>query len=284
MGSKADFHCHSTASDGRLSPTQLVDLAAKSGVRILALTDHDSTEGIAEALAAASKYAGFTLVPGVELSTDIEGDEVHVVGFLQDVSSPELQAALKRFRDGRFERGRKMTERLAELGMPVDWKRVQEIAGDGAVGRPHVAQAMVEAGHVKSLQEAFDLYIGRMGPAYVERIKMTPAEAVATLRRFGAPPVLAHPRDIKALDAVLSELAPAGLAAMEVYYKDYDEETIARLAAVCQKFGLLPLGGSDYHALKGPGEKLPGDIPLPDHVIREFLDKELTWLAKANLA
>src|SRR5438093_8817618 len=128
MASKGDFHCHSTASDGKLTPTEVVDLAAANGVQVFALTDHDSTEGITEARAAAAKHEGFTLVPGVELSTDIEGSEVHVLGYLPDISNPELQAELSRFRAGRFERGRMMTELLAGLGMPIRWERVLELA------------------------------------------------------------------------------------------------------------------------------------------------------------
>jgi predicted metal-dependent phosphoesterase TrpH len=278
MTSKGDFHCHSTASDGKLSPTQVVDLAAANGVRVFALTDHDSTEGIAEARAAAANHPDFTLVPGVELSTDIEGDEVHVLGYLPDIGNQDLQAELTRFRAGRFERGRKMTELLAGLGMPLSWERVLEFAGDGSVGRPHVAQAMVEAGYVQTIPEAFDKYIGRNGPAYVEREKMTPREAVETLRRFGAPPVLAHPTYIKSLEEVLPDLASAGLVGMEVFYRDYDEATVARLADLAKKFGLLPLGGSDYHALKNPGERAPGDLPLPDWAIRDFVSKEMPWL------
>jgi 3',5'-nucleoside bisphosphate phosphatase len=284
MASKGDFHCHSTASDGRLTPTQLIDLAAANGVRIFALTDHDSTEGIGEARAAAAKHAGFFLIPGVELSTDIEGDEVHILGYFQDIDNPGLQAELARFRAGRYERGRLMVERLAALGKPVPWERVQEIAGEAAIGRPHVALAMVEAGHVSSVPEAFDLYIGRNGPAYVEREKMEPIEAVRTLRRFGSPAVLAHPTFISDPDAVLRDLVPAGLSAMEVYYKDYDEETIERLLAVCRKHGILPLGGSDYHALNNPGEREPGIIPLPDRAIRDFLGKELPWVPTEALS
>jgi 3',5'-nucleoside bisphosphate phosphatase len=282
---KADFHNHSTASDGKLTPTQLVDLAAANGVRILALTDHDSTEGIAEAERAAEKYPGFVLVPGVELSTDIEGDEVHILGYFSNeaLADPELQAELARFRAGRFERGRLMTEKLAAIGKPVRWERVMEIAGEASVGRPHVAQAMVEAGHVSSLPEAFDLYIGRNGPAYVEREKMTPVEAVRTLRRFGAPPVFAHPSYTKNADAILTELVSAGLAGMEVYYRDYTEEVIARLAQKARVHALLPLGGSDYHALGNPGEREPGDIPLPDAVARAFLEKELSWVPTGAL-
>ncbi len=283
---RADFHSHSTASDGRLTPAQLVDLAAKNGVRILALTDHDSTEGIAEARRAAERHPGFILVPGVELSTDIESDEVHVLGYFtfETLANPELQAALARFREGRFQRGRLMTERLAELGLPISWQRVLEIAGEASVGRPHVARAMVEAGYVASIQEAFDRYIGRDGPAYVEREKMTPEEAVATLRRFGAPAVLAHPSYIKDLEGVLPALKAAGLVGMEVYYRDYDEAMIEKLAATAAKYELLPLGGSDYHALDNPGEREPGNILLPDQVAKAFLRKELAWVPRQALA
>lgn len=286
MTAKADFHNHSTASDGRLTPSQLVDKAAANGVRILALTDHDSTEGIAEARAAAERHLGFILIPGVELSTDIEGDEVHVLGYLtyEALANPELQAELARFRAGRFERGRLMTEKLAALGLPVSWERVLEIAGEASVGRPHVARAMVEAGHVASIQEAFDRYIGRDGPAYVEREKMTPEEAVRTLRRFGAPPVLAHPSYIRTLETVLPALKAAGLVGMEVYYRDYDEALIEKLEKLARQYDLLPLGGSDYHALNNPGEREPGDIPLPSRVAKDFLERELPWVPTGALS
>lgn len=282
----ADFHNHSTASDGKLTPTQMVDLAAANGVRIFALTDHDSTEGIAEARRAAEKHPGFFLIPGVELSTDIEGDEVHVLGYFtyEQLENPELQAALAKFRAGRFERGKAMVDKLIALGKPISWERVLEIAGEASVGRPHVAQALVEAGHVATIPEAFDLYIGRNGPAYAEREKMTPLEAVQTLRRYGAPAVMAHPSFTKSAEVILPELVEAGLAGMEVYYKDYDEETIAGLAAMAKRLGILPLGGSDYHALNNPGEREPGDIPLPDRVARDFLEKELPWVPTSALS
>lgn len=283
---KADFHNHSTASDGTLTPTQLIDLAASRGVKIFALTDHDSTEGIAEARIAAAKHEDFFLIPGVELSTDIEGDEVHMLGYFtfEMLENVDLQAELTEFRAGRFERGRLMTEKLAAIGKPIEWAHVLEIAGDASVGRPHVAQALVDAGHVSAIPEAFDLYIGRNGPAYVEREKMTPKQAVETLHRYGAPAVFAHPSFTKSFDDIVPDLVEAGLAGMEVYYKNYDAETVKSLADKAAKFGLLPLGGSDYHALNNPGEREPGDIPLPDSVAKQFLEKELPWVPTGALS
>jgi predicted metal-dependent phosphoesterase TrpH len=271
--SRADFHCHSTASDGVLSPTQVVELAYKQGVRVLALTDHDSTEGVDEARRAAGQYPDLTLIPGVEFGTDIPGGEIHVVGLFLEPDNPELQQVLERLRAGRVNRGFGIVTKLREMGLNVTWEQVQRFAGDGAVGRPHVAQALVESGVVADVAEAFDKYIGRNGPAYVEREKLTPADAVRAIVRLGGVASLAHPADIEDLDATLAELKEAGLAAMEVYYKDYGPETVARLAEAARRFDLIPSGGSDYHGLHGPNEPLPGDMhsPLPESSVEAVL-------------
>lgn len=269
--SRADFHCHSTASDGRLTPTELVDLAAKRGVRIMALTDHDSIEGVGEALRAAEKHRGFTVIPGVEMSTDIPGAEVHVLGYFLDPADEELQATLARLRDSRVDRARRMVEKLRGMGKEIEWERVQAIAGDGAVGRPHIAQALLEKGHISYIAEAFDRFIGRNGPAYAEREKMTPVEVVTFLAKKKRMPVLAHPRDLENLDEMLRELKAAGLVGMEAYYQDYDDDVIERLVTTARRYELLPLGGSDFHGLGGEGERQPGDIPLPDEAIDAFL-------------
>jgi predicted metal-dependent phosphoesterase TrpH len=273
MTSRADFHVHTTASDGRLTPTQLVDFAAERGIQILAVTDHDSTEGVAEALAAAQRHPGFTLVPGIEMSTDIPGDEIHILGYFLDYADAEFQRTLTRLRLARRDRGRMMVEKLRGLGMEVPWERVEELAGGGAVGRPHVAQALIEKGYISSFQEAFDRYIGRNGPAYVERVKLTPVEAVQMLVRAGALAVLAHPSSLSNLDALIEEFKGAGMVGVEVYYQDYDRNTCARLAAAAERHGLLKLGGSDYHGLGTERERLPGDIPLPDEAIDAFMAK-----------
>ncbi len=273
MASRGDFHCHSTASDGAHAPAYVVELAYGQGVRVLALTDHDSTEGVAEARRAAEKFPDLTLVPGVEFGTDIPGGEVHVLGYYLFPEDHELQSTLQRLREGRRGRGERMVAKLQALGLNVTWEQVQRHAGDASVGRPHVAAALVESGAVENVKEAFDKYIGRNGPAYAEREKMTPAEAVATIVRLGGVPCLAHPADLEGFDDLLTELKAAGLAAMEVFYKDYDPETVERLHEAAQRYDLVPLGGSDYHGIFGREEPLPGGMysPLPEASVEAIL-------------
>jgi hypothetical protein len=271
MSSRADLHTHSAYSDGRLTPTELVERAVSRGLEVLALTDHDCTDGIAEALEAAQKHPQLLFIPGVELSTDVPHEEVHVLGYFLDWQNPRFQARLGRLRRSRLERGRKMLAKLKRLGIEISWQRVQELAGDGAVGRPHIALAMMEAGHISSLEEAFDRYIGRNGPAYVEREKITPTEAVQLLTDASALPVLAHPRDLQNLDSLLLELKEAGVIGMEVYYQDYDQQAIERLLAIARQHDLLPLGGSDFHGIGGAHERDLGDIPLPFEPVEQLV-------------
>jgi 3',5'-nucleoside bisphosphate phosphatase len=271
MTSSADFHTHTTASDGLLAPGDLVRLSVSRGLKILAVTDHDSTEGIAEALATAAEYPGFTLVPGIEMSTDIPGDEIHVLGYFLDYQDPDFQVMLTNLRNARRDRGRMMVEKLHAMGMEIPWERVEKLAGDGSVGRPHVAQALIEMGCVSTFQEAFDRYIGRNGPAYVERAKLTPVEAIEMLVKAGALPVLAHPASQSNFDELLTQLKAAGMLGIEVYYQDYDRNTCARLAAAAERHGLLKIGGSDFHGFGSERERLPGDIPLPGEAIDAFM-------------
>ncbi len=272
MRSKGDFHTHTTASDGILTPTALVDLVASQGVVYHAVTDHDSTEGIAEARKAAAKYDGYTLIPGVEMGTDIEGAEVHMLGLFLNPDDPELQDALKTLREGRLGRGFGIVEKLRGMGIMIEWERVQQIAGEASVGRPHIAAALVEKGYVTKVAEAFDRWIGRNGPAYVERDKMTPAESVEFITKRGGLACIAHPADLPNMDAILGELTAAGMTAMEVFYKDYPPATVEMLRLAAERHGLLPLGGSDYHGIFGNDECLPGDIPLPDSSIERLLE------------
>lgn len=249
-----DLHVHTAASDGALAPSQVVALAMERGLRFLCVTDHDTTEGLPEALAAAG--AGLEVIPGVELSCDVPEGEVHIVGYYVDHHNGELQRLLGEMRHARRERALLMVAKLAALGLPVEWARVVELAGAGSVGRPHVAQALVARGYVASVTEAFNLYLGRNGPAYVERYKLAPAEAVSLIRRAGGLAGLAHPDtagygenlgQLPPLEVLLPELCAAGLVAIEAYYTGYTPENTNGLLAVAHRFGLIPTGGSDFH-------------------------------------
>jgi predicted metal-dependent phosphoesterase TrpH len=263
MSALVDLHLHTTASDGRLSPTELVKLVASQGLKQVAISDHDTTEGLAEAFEAAGEFSDLRIIPAIEISTDIPGDEVHMLGYFLNHQDPDLQALLGRFRDGRLERGKAMVDKLATLGIHIDWERVKEIAGDGAVGRPHIALAMVEKGYCKEPKDAFPEYLGRNGLAYVERSKMSPDQAVALLKRFGAVPVLAHPAYLVDMEPAIALLKDAGLMGMEVHYAQYDAETVGHLADLAKEYDLIPCGGSDYHGLGNTGELLPGTLGPP---------------------
>lgn len=265
-----DLHLHTTASDGRLSPTELINLVASKGLKTVAVTDHDSTEGLAEAYTAAEAFPDLRLIPGIELSTDVPGNEIHVLAYFIQYSDKGLQQVLSKFRDGRLNRARGMVEKLNQMGVEIEWDRVQAIAGDGAVGRPHVALAMVERGYINEPKDAFDTYIGRNGPAYVEREKMTPIEAIELIKKWGGAAVVAHPAHIDDLENVLEELKEVGLAGMEAFYAQYSEERIQDLVDIASKHGLLPCGGSDYHALGNSDEHLPGTMGPPMEVVEEL--------------
>jgi len=286
----ADFHLHSTHSDGRLTPHELAALVHRNGVRSMALTDHDTVSGMAEMRDALTAHPEITLIPGVELSVDM-GVEVHILGYWVDEHDPAFLQQMERFQDGRLGRGREMVRRLHDLGMNVSWDRVREIAGDASVGRPHVALALMEKGYAGSVNEAFDRYLANGGPAYVAREKLTPEDAIAMIHAAGGVAAVAHPqfiglpkrpgadgsrpyRDeayIAERDTALRRLAQAGAIGMEVYYKNNSPELVAELGSVADRLGLLPLGGSDYHALGREDETLPGHIPLPDEAIPPFI-------------
>ena len=265
-----DLHVHTTASDGRLTPAETVALALERGLRVIAITDHDSTEGVDDAVTAAAGTP-LEVVPGVEINTDTPQGEVHMLGYFVDPRDAQLQARLADRRRARFERGYGIVRKLHGLGLEISWERVQELAGTaegGAVGRPHVARALEERGYVNSTQEAFDKYIGRGGPAYVEYEKLTPEEAIDFIRSAGGTAVLAHPSTIEGLDAYLRGLIEAGLEGLECYYGQYPEETVLGLVALADRLGLVVTGGSDYHGSEQVTYNATlGGTQIPDSVV-----------------
>ena len=278
---EVDLHTHTTASDGTHTPQQLISRAAKLAVKVIALTDHDSTAGVAEAQAAGKKL-GVEVIPGVEINTDVPGAEVHILGYFVDQDHAELNDQLALIREGRVGRARKMAEALAQMGAPVRFERILAIAGEGSVGRPHVAQALLEAGYVSSTGEAFAKYIGRDSPAYVNRMKFAPTEACELIRRAGGVPVLAHPvffdkyGAIKSgfdLEAMLAETIAAGLLGIEVYYPNYDAVTVEYLLGIARRHGLVVTGGTDFHGSKANEPDL-GGVYVPRKVVRRLRE---TW-------
>ena len=261
---QVDLHIHSTASDGRLTPAEVIREAAGRGLVYIALADHDSVDGIAAARAAAQSLPNLTVIPGIEISTDIPQGEVHILGYFIDYNDPQLLAQLEEFKNSRLRRAEQMVAKLADLGVRIDWQRVLEIAGTSTIGRPHIAQAMMEKDYIPSFKDAFDEYLGHGKPAYVEREKMLPAEAVAIIVKARGLPVLAHPLTTEDPEGLILELKPAGLVGMEAYYKDYTAEEVEGLVALAQKHGLIATGGSDFHGIEPDEETAIGgaDVPL----------------------
>jgi len=260
---KYDLHLHSTASDGRLSPEQVVDMAVSKGLEVIALTDHDSVSGIDRAIARAAESPLIQVIPGVEINTDLATGELHVLGYFIDYRDTELVASLEKIRESRVGRAQKMVVKLNKLGFPLSWQRVQDLAKGESICRPHIAQAMLEKGYVLTEREAFNSYIGRNGPAYVEREKVLPVDAVRMIKKAGGLPVLAHPADIQDLDKLLKELITAGLMGLETYYGQYDARTIKKLVGIAERYKLFTTGGTDYHHF-GDGAEVPmGSVDIP---------------------
>jgi predicted metal-dependent phosphoesterase TrpH len=256
-----DLHIHTTASDGVLSPAQVVQVAIGKGLEAIAITDHDTTDGIDQAVAAAGSEQ-LEVIPGIELSAEDGPREVHILGYYIDHRDHALQERLAVLRRARRERAWKMVEKLDTMGVPLSWERVLEIAGEtSAFGRPHIAQALLERGYVGSVNEAFDRYIGLRGPAYVSRYKLTPAEAVKMIVDAQGLPVLAHPRG---QEDVVPRLAALGLVGLECYYPSYSEEERALLARLAHQHNLVATGGSDFHGYNGGNAAVSlGEMPVP---------------------
>ena len=247
---RIDLHTHSTASDGTDTPAELVRGAAAAGLDVVALTDHDSTRGHAEAIAALPE--GLTLVTGAELSCRLDGIGVHMLAYLFDPEEPDLLAERELVRDDRVPRARAMIAKLRELGVPITWEQVARIAGDGSVGRPHIASALVDLGVVDSVSDAFTPeWLADGGRAYVEKHEMDPFEAIRLVKAAGGVTVFAHPaapeRGRTVPESAIADLAAAGLDGIEVDHMDHDLATRARLHGLADELGLLATGSSDYH-------------------------------------
>jgi 3',5'-nucleoside bisphosphate phosphatase len=266
-----DLHLHTTASDGRLAPSALVDRAWREGLRTIAVTDHDTVAGIAEARAAAASF-GLRLVTGIEITAIVDGSDVHLLAYFVDDGNPRLAALLAIQRERRVERVREMAARLADLGCPVDVQAILSVVDehpDRSVGRPSVAQALVRAGHVPDVATAFQVWLGHGRPGWVPRSGPSPRQVIEAVSAAGGLVSLAHPV-LARLDAAIPGWVDEGLAALEVFHPEHGPEDVARYAGIARELDLLVTGGSDFHGDRADG--LPGPIGActlpPDHFDR----------------
>jgi predicted metal-dependent phosphoesterase TrpH len=255
-----DLHVHTTISDGTLTPTEVVELAAEKGLRAITISDHDTTAGVKEAQLAGKKYH-VQIIPGIEVSTYIEGvGSMHMVGLGLDLDNKRLQQALDELVQGREVRNTNILRKLRELGYEVEEERVRELAGGAVVGRLHIATAMMEKNYVASLHEAFDCYLGSGKPAYMHRRRFTPEESIAMIREAGGVAVMAHPFSLRLdrdqLERHIRNMAEIGLGGIEILYPEHTAEFREYLFKIAEKYHLAPSGGSDFHGANKPGIEL----------------------------
>lgn len=248
-----DLHTHSTASDGKLSPAELMRHAKAVGIEVIALTDHDTLSGLDEASGEAARI-GIEFIQGIEISAENNPGTLHMLGYFIDPSDTELVQTLAWLRGGRDDRNHLILSKLAELGYPLEWGEVEALSGGESMGRPHIATAMVNRGYAATFKEAFDRFLGKGAAAYTDRDKMTPEVAIERIRSAGGLPVLAHPQTLSLTDQELSDLlgrlASFGLAGIEVYYYSHSPEETEHYLSLAGEYGLAVTGGTDFH---GPG-------------------------------
>jgi 3',5'-nucleoside bisphosphate phosphatase len=269
-----DLHTHTTFSDGSVTPTRLVEQAAAMGLTAVAITDHDTVDGLPEALAAGERL-GIEIVPGVEVNLEHERVTMDMLGyFLGGCPGDRLKEELAELRVYRDERNARIVERLAEIGLILDATDLKAAAENGSVGRPHIGEALVRRGYVSSIAEAFELYLRRGAPAWVDRRRLSLGAAVRLLRASGGLPVLAHPGIIRTdgpgLDHLLRDAVKAGVVGLECYYPLHDETTVRAFLVLAGKYGLVATGGSDYHGSVKPKAHLgvgPGGMAFPDDLL-----------------
>lgn len=265
-----DLHIHTTASDGILSPQEVIEIAADKGLKGLAITDHDTVDAI-EAGVMLGKKHGIDFIPGIELSTEYEGSEIHMLGYYIDYNNIELIGMLNGLKEERFQRFNKMVEKAKALGFDVSFDEIKNTMGDNvnrnSLGRPHLARLLVEKGYFGNMQEVFSKLLGSGMPCYVERQKFTAKEGIKAIKGFGGIPVIAHPGLIKNIEKhmekMIQDLKSCGLGGIEVYHTDQTDETSLYLSKLAYKYDLVMTGGSDYHAPRPHKESSIGSKGVP---------------------
>jgi len=242
---KADLHVHTTASDGTATSEEIMKEAQRIGLAAVGITDHDNMDEIIPAGRKAGRYQ-VEIVPGIEFSTEWQDKEIHILGYYLDFSEKWFQEKLQKLQTARFTRAESIVAKLNILGFTISFKRVLALAGNGSIGRPHIAQALIEKGYVRSVEEAFTRLIGRGALAYVPRVKVTPEEAVGIILNAGGVPVIAHV-GVPPADDLIKTLVLRGLKGLEVYYPEHDQMTVNHYLKIAARYHLIVTGGSDFH-------------------------------------
>ncbi len=263
----ADLHLHTVFSDGTETPACVVELAHQMGLSCISITDHDTMDSL-PAATAASQRVGIELIPGIEMSACADRQEVHVLGFFLDPVSPVLVQHMEEQKARRVERIREMVRRLQAIGVQLDLDEVFRLGGEGTIGRPHVARALVNRGYVSSLPEAFEKYLGPKHPAFVPGSPLTPAQVIDIIRQAGGVPVLAHPIYLDR-DPLIDTFAAQGLAGLEVYHSSHTPAQVARYARIADRLGLVKTGGSDYHGRSKEGVAI-GASTIPYQLVESL--------------
>jgi len=267
----ADLHLHTYHSDGTRSPREVVDLAREHGLEIIAISDHDNIAAYFEIKPYADEH-GVTLIPATELSCAYEGVDVHILAYAFDPHDPRIDATLHRFRDARHRRGYEMVERLNALGYDISAERVDQLAGGGAMGRPHVARALVERGHVASVEEAFKRFLGPGKPGYVDKARFSISEALALIHGTHGLLSIAHPSHYPNKEQTVMDLLDAGIDAVEVFHPDVPDDDRQRFTEIAKSCGRFVTGGSDDHGATKAVETI-GTIRVPEELIEKILER-----------
>ena len=275
--SYVDLHLHTTASDGVMRPAEIVRYAKEKGLQAIAITDHDTIDGLEEGVSEGKKM-GFEVIPGVEISAKHSPGSMHLLGYFLDIDHPFLNERLQYLQKARADRNQKIVEKLNELGINVTYEEVQEASGGGQVGRPHFAQVLVRKGYVRNFQEAFDRFLKKGASAYVEKFRFTSTEALHFIREARGIAVLAHPNTLglkgySELENLLLQLVGEGLKGIEVYYPEHSSSEIAQYKTLAQRHGLVTTGGTDYHGIEGTDLDIGvgrGEMRLPYSIVLEL--------------
>ena len=281
-----DLHIHTTASDGSLTPSQVVHYAKEKDLKAIAITDHDTIEGNEEAIIE-GRREGIEVVPGVEISVDCSPGTMHMLGYFITLEDTTLGEKLNLLQDSRSDRNPKIVKKLNEMSLSLTYDEVVQESGGGQIGRPHIAQALVKKGYVKSIQEAFNKYLGKGAPAYIDKFRLSAEEAITIITNAGGIPVLAHPFTLNynnsdELDDLVERLVEKGLEGLEVYYSEHDERKTSHYHLLAKRYNLVITGGSDFHGKNMQGIDLGtgrGNLKIPYILFKRL---RTLWEEKRN--